>query len=123
MKTFFSQFKLLSTKCRRSTERMVATNHKRDEAQKTVSAAVRILADETVEQILYRGSPRKLPSFPLFLGRSLAAVYNVNERSLHVGPPLLERIRETSISLRWNARKEEEEKGGNNRGPPSPLYH
>lgn len=64
--------------------------------------------------------PEKTP-FPLFLGRSLAAVYNVNERSLHVGPPLLERIRETSISLRWNARKKEEREKGSNRGPPSPL--
>lgn len=31
-----------------------------------------------------------LSVIPRFLGRSLAAVYNVNERSLHVGPPLLD---------------------------------
>lgn len=69
----------------------------------------------------------KTPFLSVISGRSLAAVYNVNERSLHVGPPLLERIRETSISLRWNARKEREGKGEiievphPSRSPISPL--
>lgn len=99
-----------------------ATNHKRDGAQKTRS--VRILADETVEQILYRGFPRKLPfCYFAFLGRSLAAVYNVNERSLHVGPPLLDFAKESAKrpSVCGGTRGRREEDGGREIIGLSPL--